>query len=134
MKMIIRMIIAFFILFVASSTSVAGELSYTCKIINVYELSNDGSLRSSNLEKQFKGSEFVISRVTGDIIGVAVPTLLARSTKIINKGNNEYPFRSIADFGDRVQIIEIQGFVPEEEKPFIAISMGGAEIVTGLCK
>ena len=132
--MIIRMIIVFFILFVVSFTSVAGELSYVCKIINVYELGNDGSLRSSDLEKEFKGSEFIISRVTGEIIGVAVPTLLARSTKIINKGNNEYSFRTIADFGNRVQSIEIQEFVPEEEKPFIAISMDGAEIVTGLCK
>jgi hypothetical protein len=128
------MIIAFFLLFVVSFNAVAGELTYTCKIINVYELGNDGSLRSSDLEKRFKGSEFIISRATGDIIGVAVPALLARSTKIVNKGNNEYPFRSIADFGDRVQIIEIQESVPEEEKPFIVISIGGTKIVTGLCK
>jgi hypothetical protein len=83
MKMIIRMIIAFFLLFVVSFNAVAGELTYTCKIINVYELANYGSLRHSDVEKQFKDSEFIISRVTGDIIGVAVPTLLAHSSKII---------------------------------------------------
>ena len=134
MKMIIRMIIAFFILFVVSFNAVAGELAYTCKIIHVYELDNDGSLRSSDLEKRFKGSEFIVSRATGDIIGVAVPALLAHSTKIINKGNNENTFRSVADFGDRVQVIEIHESVPGEEKTFIVISIGGAEIVTGLCK
>ena len=133
--MMIRMIITFFILFIVSSTSsVAGELCYTCKVIHVYELDNDGSLRISNWEKQFKNSEFSVSRVTGEIIGEDVPTLLARSTKIINKGNKEYSFKSIADFGNSVQLIEIQEFVQKEKKPFIAISMGGAGIVTGLCK
>ena len=133
-KMMIRMIITFFILFIVSSTSVAGELSYTCKVIHVYELDNDGSLRISIWEKQFNDSEFSVSRVTGEIIGEVVPTLLSRSTKIINKGNKEYSFKSIADFGNQVQLIEIQEFAQKEKKPFAAISMGGAGIVTGLCK
>ncbi len=132
--MIIRMIIAFFVLFVVSFNAVAGELTYTCKINNVYELASYGSLKHSDLEEQFKGSEFVISRVTGDIIGVVVPTLLPRSIKIIIKGNDENPFRSIADIRNGVQLIEIHEFVPDEEKPFITISIGGAKIVTGLCK
>ncbi len=132
--MIIRMIIAFFLLFVVSFNAVAGELTYTCKIINVYELANYGSLRHSDVEKQFKDSEFIISRVTGDIIGVAVPTLLAHSTKIISKDNGENPFRSVADIKNGVQLIEIYESVPDEEKPFIAISFGGTEIITGLCK
>jgi len=131
--MIIRMIIAFFILSVVSFTSVAGELTYTGKVIHVYELDNDGSLKTSDLEEQYKGSHFIISRVTGEIIGNVVPTLLAGSTKVINKGNNEYPFKSIAHLGNQVQLIEIQEFVPEENKPFIAISMDGAGIITGLC-
>jgi len=130
----IRIITTFFILFIVYSTSVAGELSYTCKVIHVYELDNDGSLRISNWEKQFKDSQFSISRITGVIIGEMVPTLLAQSTKIINKGNKEYSFKSIADFGNQVQLIEIQEFALKEEKPFVAISMSGAGIVTGLCK
>ncbi len=132
--MLIRIIMAFFILFVVSFNAVAGDLTYTCKIINVYELASSGSLKHSDLEKQFKGSEFVISRATGDIIGVVVPTLLPRSTKIIIKGNDENPFRSIADIRSGVQLIEINEFVPDEEKPFITIAIGGTMIVTGLCK
>ncbi len=132
--MIIRMIIAFFVLLVVSFNAVAGELTYTCKIINVYELANNGSLKHSDLEKQFKDSEFIISRATGDIIGVAVPTLLSGSTKIVIKGNDDNPFRSVAVIRDGVQVIEIDESVPGKEKPFIAISMGGTEIVTGLCK
>jgi hypothetical protein len=123
-------------LFVVSfnAVAVAGELTYTCKIMNVYELASYGSLKHSDLEKRFKDTEFVVSRVTGDIIGVAVPTLLPLSTEIIIKGNDENPFRSIADFRDGVQLIEIYETAPDEKKPFITISIGGTEIVTGLCK
>lgn len=145
-----RIITTFLILFIASSACVAGELSYTCKVIHVYELENDGSLRISNWEKQFKDSEFSVSRVTGEIIGEVIPTLLATSTKVINKGNEKYSFSSIADFdavnkplssgAERsedtagVQLLEIQEFRHGGRKPFVAISMGGAGIVTGLCK
>jgi len=129
------MTIVSFVLFVASFNAVAGEHSYTCKIMKVYELDNDGSLRSSELEKQYKGSEFLISRATGEIIGGGVVTaLLTRSTKIIIKDNDEYPFNSIADFAYQAQLKGINGFVPEEKKSFFAISMGGTGFITGLCK
>jgi|TARA_B100002003_G_scaffold214176_1_gene212292 hypothetical protein len=132
MKMIIRIIIAFFIMFVVSFNAVAGELTYTCKIIHIYELDKDGSLVISDWEKEFKGSHFIISRSTGEIIGRAVPALLAGSTRIINQGSNEDSFRSIADFENQIQLIEIQEFVPEANKPFIVKSKDGAGIITGL--
>ncbi len=129
------MIIAFFILFVVSFNAVAGEHSYTCKIMHVYELDNDGSLKTSDLEKQYKGSEFLFSRVTGEIIGgEVVPTLLLRSAKVIIKDNDEYPFKSIADFAYQAQLTGINEFVPEEKKSFFTISMGGAGFITGLCE
>ena len=133
--MLFRMIIAFFILFVVSFNAVAGEHSYTCKIMNVYQLNSDGSLSSSDLEKQFKGSEFLISRVTGEIIGgEVVPVLMTRSTKVIIKDNDEYPFNSIPDFAYQAQLTGINGFAPEEIKSFFALSMGGTAFITGLCK
>ncbi len=131
----IRMITAFLIMFVASFNVVAGEHYYNSTIMKIYELDNEGYLISSDLEKQFKGSGFIISRVTGEIIGGdVVQVLITRSTKIIITGNDENPFRSIADIRTGVQLIEINEFVPDEEKPFITISIGGAKIVTGLCK
>ncbi|MGR3304029.1 MAG: hypothetical protein ACUZ8I_16215 [Candidatus Scalindua sp.] len=130
--MIIRMIIAFFILSVVSFNAVAGEHSYTCKIMHVYGLDNDGSLISSDLEKRYKGSEFLVSRVTGEIIGDVVPTLLARSTKVLIKDSNKSPFKSAEDFAYRPQLAGVNGFVPAEEKTFFAISMNGAEFITGL--
>lgn len=113
-------------------------------------MDNDGSLRTSNWEKQFKNSDFSVSRVTGEIAGKLIPTLLANSTKVINKGNQEYSFKSIALFdavnkalssvGEDaestagVQILEIQEFRHGDKKPFVAMSMGGAGIITGFCK
>lgn len=150
MKIAISSIIIICILIIGNHDSISGELTYACKVIHVYELDNEGFLRISNWEKQFKYSEFSVSRITGEIIGDVVPTLLAHSTKIINKGNKEYSFKSVAEFGEAgkslssgsedkrsttsVQLLEIQEFHHGESKPFVAISMGGAGIVTGLCK
>lgn len=128
----------------------ADDLTYKCKVKNVYELNDHGSLRVSNWEKQFKGGEFSVSFTTGEIVGKVIPTLMANSTKVINKGNESYSFKSIAEFDavnkplstgseDAVstksfQLLEIQVFRQGTIKPFVAMSMGGAGIVTGTCK
>ena len=130
--------------------TVAGELSYTCTLIHVYNLDNNGSLKTSSWEKEFKDSQFSVSRISGEIVGQVVPTFLANSTKVINKGSKAYSFKSIAHFDAAnkplssggeiakdtasVQLLEIQEFREGDRKPFVAISMGGAGIVTGFCK
>ena len=72
----IRAIIIFFISFISCHNSIAGELAYTCKVVHVYDLDDGGTLKASNWEKQFKNNEFSVSRVTGEIIGMVIPTLL----------------------------------------------------------
>ncbi len=139
-----------FILSVICPLSFADDITYKCKVINVYDLNDDGELRSSNWEKQFKGSEFSVSRTTGEIVGEVIPTTLADSTRVINKGNESYSFKSIAEFDSvnkpltsgaekevstaNFQLLEIQVFHKGAIKPFIAMSMGGAGIVTGICE
>ena len=115
-------------------SAIGGELAYTCEVIHVYALADDGSLQTSSMEKEFRGNQFSVSRVTGEIIGYVVPTLLAKATRVINQGNHEYSFKAIADFGNQVQLIEVQEFAQGQQKPFIATSMGGAGIVTGVCR
>jgi len=78
MKTVMSATIMFCILFISNHNSIVGEVAYTCKVIHVYDPHDDGSLRISNFEKDFKGSEFSVSRVTGEIIGEVIPTLLAR--------------------------------------------------------
>tara|TARA_B100000795_G_C22771358_1_gene428024 strand:- start:1287 stop:1676 length:390 start_codon:yes stop_codon:yes gene_type:complete len=112
----------------------AATLSYTCEVTNVYGLNDDGSLKVSGFDKGMKGSKFSVSRVTGEIIGQVVPTIMANSTRVINKGSSENSFKTVADFGEQFQILEVQEFKKEDSKPFVSSSMGGAGVLTGLCK
>ena len=112
----------------------AATLSYTCEVTNVYGLNDDGSLKVSGFDKGMKGSKFSVSRVTGEIIGQVVPTIVANSTRVINKGSSENSFKTVAEFDEQFQILEVQEFRKGDSKPFVSTSMGGAGIVTGLCK
>lgn len=136
--------------FLVCKGAFASELAYTCEVVNTYSLKDDGSLGASVWDKDYKGKEFSISRITGEIVGLVIPTVLANSTKVINKGNDEYSFKAIAVFDSvnkpfssgnedsesttNIQLLEIQEFQDGEEKPFVAVSMSGAGIVTGICK
>ena len=150
MKVTYLFVIFSFVLFTNYHLSFAGNLQYKCRVIHTYDLENDGSLRISNWNKEFEGSEFIVSRATGEIVGKLIPTLMANSTKVINKGNESYSFKSIAEFDAvnkplssgnedaastaKFQLLEIQEFKQGDVKPFIAMSMSGSGIVTGLCK
>jgi hypothetical protein len=141
---------AILISFISVHFSIAGELAYTCKVIHVYDLDVAGSLRTSNWEKQFCDLEFSVSRVTGEIIGSVIPTSFASWTKVINAGNEKYSFKSVALFDSvnkplssgsedakttaSFQLLEIKEYHHGDSKPFVAMSMSGAGIVTGLCK
>lgn len=125
-------------------------MAYTCEVAHVYDLSDNGLLDTSEFEKTMKARSFSVSRVTGEIIGEIIPTLLANSTKVINKGSESWSFKSIAEFDavDKplssgsedaisiasIQLLEIQEFRNGSRKPFVAMSMGGVGIVTGICK
>ena len=124
------------IIFLLSSVNVlAGERAYTCKVLHVYSLEDDGSLVTSGFEKQMKGSGFSVSRITGEIIGEVIPTEMAKgSTGITNKGSERNSFKAWADFGNQLQLTEVQEFRRGRYKPFVSSSMGGAGIVTGICK
>lgn len=115
-------------------SALAGRISYTCQVAHVYDLSEKGSLKTSTWEKEMKGSTFTVLRETGEIIGKVVPTLMARSTRVVNKGSKENSFKAVTDFGEQYQVLEVQEFHKNAVKPFIASSMGGAGIVTGLCE
>lgn len=139
-----------FVFIFASSDSFAGSLSYTCVISHAYDLNNNDGLEKSSFYDQGKGSQFSVSRVSGEIIGLYLTTVLATSITVINSGSENYSFKAVALFdsvnkplsnGDetdeytsKVQVIEVQEFVEGEEKPFIALSMSGVGLITGICK
>jgi hypothetical protein len=114
--------------------AVAGEHSYTCQVHHIYDLSENAVLTASAHEKEMKGSSITVSRVSGEITGEVVPTIMAKSTRIINQGSKDNSFKAIAEFDGQVQVLEVQEFRSGPIKPFIASSMGGVGIVTGTCK
>ena len=133
MTLIIKVFFAI-LFFFTNVNAMAGELAYTCEVKHVYGLSNDGSLSISGFEKQMRGSSFSVSRLSGEIIGEVIPTLKAKSTSVVNKGSARNSFKAIADFGNQFQILEVKEYLKKPVKPFVSSSMGGAGIVTGLCK
>lgn len=112
----------------------AGQIAYTCTIQNTYELDKESKLVISNWQNEFKGGQFSVSRTDGAIIGDALTTALAKQIVVVSAGSNANSFKSIALFDGQVQIIEIKEFYKTAQKPFVAMSMGGAGIVTGWCK
>lgn len=112
----------------------AAPTAYTCEVMHVYALADDASLKPSGFEKTMKGGSFTVSRITGQIVGEVVPTLMALSTRVVNAGSSENSFKAIADFEGQAQVLEVQEFKQGAKKPFVAFSMGGAGIVTGECK
>jgi len=122
------------ILLCLSQPAATASLAYTCEVLHVYDLADDTSLRPSGFEKGMTNSSFSVSRVTGEIIGEVVPTLWAKSTRVVNYGSTSSSFKTVADFAGQVQVLEVQEFRQGTTKPFIALSMGGAGIVTGICK
>ena len=64
---------------------------------------------------------------------------MAEKTWVVTFGSVENSFKAAAEFevaqGNRqIQVIEVQEFRRASVKPFVALSMGGAGIVTGLCR
>ncbi len=117
-----------------AAISEAGDLSYDCVIINVYDIDDSGVLKTSGWQEQFKGDKFSVSRKTGKIEGQTLTTVLAKNTRVINHGSKKNSFKAVAEFEGQIQVIEIQEFKEDSKKPFVATSMGGAGIVTGICQ
>ena len=127
-------IVLFLCMFSVASASNAGDLSYDCIIKQVYDVDDKGSLEATGWQKDFKNNKFTVSRETGKITGQTLTTVLAKNTRVINKGSKENSFKAVAEFEGQIQLIEIQEFKKGIKKPFVASSMGGAGIVTGTCE
>ena len=112
---------------------------YQCRVEHVYNLTQEGVIRiTPEWESSFIGSTFQVSKRTGAIAGDTLTTIFANDTQVVNAGSSENSFKALAFFdsqggGGQVQLIEIQEFITGKQKPFVASSMGGAGIVTGVC-
>ena len=121
----------------------AGEYAYTCDVLHIYSLQEDGSLQTfpdSPVEKLMKKNSFSVSRETGVLVGnsAGLDTTLAKSTRVMNRGSAANAFEAVADFGEfrngshPYQFLSIDEFRKEPSKPFVL--MGHGHIVTGTCR
>ena len=126
-----------------SGAASAGEFAYACEVRHLYNLEQNGSLKTlheSKLEKLMKESSFSVSRETGALTGnsASLDTSLAKSTRVINRGSKENSFQSVADFGNfesgnhPYQFLQIEEFQKGALKPFVLMGVNG--IVTGVCR
>ncbi|MCP5081627.1 MAG: hypothetical protein GY948_08015 [Alphaproteobacteria bacterium] len=131
---LVAFIVATFAAAVLSSDAIAGAIAYNCEIKATYKLRDDGRLELTGFHKQFLGGRFSVSRKTGEVIGDTLTTALAQSTEVIHFGDKGWSFKTSARFDKQIQVLEVQEFNEGDTKPFAAFSMGGAGIVTGICK
>ena len=131
MKKFHILILSFCLLFFGSISKAEEYFQWTIK--HVYTVTNSGELETSGFQNNFEDNTFTVSRISGAIIGQTLTTILANKVSVINPGSTENSFKAIAEFKEQVQVIEIQFYSKVEQKPFVAISMGGAGIVTGIC-
>ncbi len=133
MKRLVTAILITWISIYGSSATLAAS-SYICIINHDYSLQDNGTIKTSVWSKSFEGNQFTVEKSDGAITGSTLTTILANETKIINAGSKENSFKAVAYFKNQVQIIEIQEFRSSKSKPFVALSMGGAGIISGLCQ
>jgi len=132
--MVQKLSAATFSLFAFCVPSLGGELAYVCTVEHVYKVSAYGKLIASELDDEMEGARFAVSREDGKILGEVLTTPSAKSTRVVDRGSRSNSFKAVADFGDQFQIIEVQESHEGETKPFVAASMGGAGIISGVCR
>jgi hypothetical protein len=126
-----------------SNAASAGTTDYACTIINAYQLAEIGTVEISPEYAKGKSAprlSFTISRETGAVTGKSsdLDTTKAKSTFVVQQGNDENSFIAVADFGlsksgtHAYRIIKIAEYTKGSEKPFVA--MRDLDIVAGTCK
>jgi len=134
MSRITQLSIAVPILLAVWGVSEGGELAYVCTVEHVYKASDYGKLIASEIDDEMEGARFAVSRLDGKILGEVLATPSAESTRVVDRGSRSNSFKAVADFGDKFQILEVQEPREGERKPFVASSMGGVGIVSGVCR
>jgi hypothetical protein len=134
MSRIIRLSITVPILLAIWGVSEGGEIAYVCTVAHVYKMSDHGKLIESEFDDEIEGARFAVSRLGGKIPGEVLATPSAESTRVVNHRSGSNSFKAVADFGDQFQSLEVQEFREGERKPFVASSMGGVGIATGVCR
>ena len=115
--------------------NMSDDYVFDCEFKNIFRLTDDGGLQKSQFMENLIGEHFAVNRKTGAILGSGLTTILADKETVINHGGSSNSYKAFAEFSvGQGQLIEIQVFRENNYFPFIALSMGGVGLATGLCK
>ena len=107
----------------------ADEISFRCKVINEYELSDDGQLVVP--EKYiYRNTTFAVDRSTGKIIGFAFNNKGDYQVKVIDKGS--FKVFSFSEWRGVAETLVIKTWRDGEIKSFVGIDYLQT-VVTGTC-
>ncbi|MHB1117481.1 hypothetical protein [Sideroxydans sp.] len=97
MNLHFKIISALFLLFCLPSVAQAGADSYTCKILQVVELSDDGHIvEHKGIWRTRIGESFAVNRITGKMVGLPFGTEgWLGGVKVLNRGGDGNGYKAL---------------------------------------
>lgn len=116
----------------------AAENTYTCKILEAIEMTDDGYMQKhKGMWKSTIGQTFTVNRNTGEMIGHPFTTDgWLGGTKVLNRGGNGNSYKAIVVSGGpniSIKYIHIAEYKEQLSKPFWG-SGDDDVIFSGLCE
>ena len=117
----------------ATSTSLAGQISYYCSVRNVYHLGDDATISKNPRDTlAMRNATFRVDRMTGFVAGEKIPAIQSRQSQVLSSGDGENPFKSYFKDYNFTSYLEIYEHKKGPQKPFI---LHDADVVyTGFCE
>jgi hypothetical protein len=126
-----------FLFLASSSTSIAAENMYRCKINQIMELSDGGNMeKHKGIYRQLVGEYFSINRRTGAMAGLPFGTTSYRQVTVLDQGSNQNSYKAIVTSHPPnmwVMYIYVAEHRSGNQKPFWG-TVDGDKIFSGYCE
>ena len=145
----VNQIIPLVLLLAFLNVSAAGEFQYRCTILDVAQVTADGTFGSGHAS-MWKGQDFVISRDTGAVVGGPFQTIrdgremqqctpdvdMCIDTRVKARGSKNSSFNSIVSWnhGYHNAFIQIESWEESPKKRFAAFAESDWALYGGLCE
>lgn len=118
------------------SLSSGAVMEYKCLVHTELSLDSNGTLKPYRLP-QHLGKTFDVDRLAGTIVGAPLRNLTAGAVRVLQKGDSDHTFQllSLSSPTGKVttDFLTVLEFVPEKQKPFLAMTSGGV-VYAGVCE
>jgi len=119
---------------VSIAVCLASPFQYMCEIKNVFEVSDEGTLRRYNGESAWVGQKIAIDRHTGRVIGRMFDNDTASTIQILDHGSSEQSFKLLSVCkGAYIQtdFLTVNEYSKTPKKPFVGVR--DSTTYSGLC-